>query len=93
MPTRQLSHSVQMVGKWCMICTSAERPPPPKQMTNIQTAFTARVATLDSVTARSLYREMFNQPLASFEALDIVLNHLIDIDGNEATEAFIDTVD
>ena len=61
-------------------------------MTNIQTAFTRRVAALDSETARSLYREMFNQPLVPFEALDIVLNHLMDLDGTEAIEAFIDTV-
>ena len=61
-------------------------------MTNIETAFTARVATLDSETARSLYREMFNQPLVPFEALDIVLTHLMDLEGTEAIEAFIDTV-
>lgn len=58
----------------------------------IQAAFTARVATLDSDTARSLYREMFNQPLVPFAALDIVLNRLMDLEGTEAIEAFIDTV-
>ena len=59
----------------------------------LQTAFTARVSTLDSETARSLYREMFNQPLVPFQALDIVLNRLMDLDGVEAVDAFIDTVD
>ena len=58
----------------------------------LQTAFTARVATLDSETARSLYREMFNQPLVPFQALDIVLDRLMDLDGVEAVDAFIDTV-
>ena len=58
----------------------------------IATAFTARVATLDSETLRSLYREMFNQPFVPFEALDIVLNRLMDLEGTEAIEAFIDTV-
>ena len=61
------------------------------QMT-IATAFTARVATLDSETLRSLYREMFNQPLVPFQALDIVLNRLMDLDGVEAVDAFVDTV-
>ena len=58
----------------------------------VRAEFTARVATLDSKTARSLYREMFNQPLVPFEALDIVLNRLMDLEGTEAIEAFIDTV-
>lgn len=62
-----------------------------KQMT-VATAFTARVATLDSDTLRSLYRQMFNQPLVPFQALDIVLNRLMDLDGVEAVDAFIDTV-
>lgn len=62
-----------------------------KQMT-VATAFTARVATLDSKTLRSLYRQMFNQPLVPFQALDIVLNRLMDLDGVEAVDAFIDTV-
>ena len=62
-----------------------------KQMT-VATAFTARVATLDSETLRSLYRQMFNQPLVPFQALDIVLNRLMDLDGVEAVDAFIDTV-
>lgn len=55
--------------------------------------FTAKVANLDSETARSLYREMFNQPLVPFKALDIVINRLIDLEGVEAVEAFIDSVD
>jgi len=58
----------------------------------ITTAFTARVATLDSETLRSLYREMFNQPLVPFQALDIVLNRLMDLEGVEAVDAFVDTV-
>ena len=58
----------------------------------IQAEFTARVATLDSQTARNLYREMFNQPLVPFEALDIVLNHLMDLEGTEAISEFIDSV-
>ena len=58
----------------------------------IATAFTTRVATLDSETLRSLYREMFNQPLVPFQALDIVLNRLMDLDGVEAVDAFVDTV-
>lgn len=58
----------------------------------VRAEFTARVGTLDSETARSLYREMFNQPLVPFEALDIVLNRLMDLEGTEAIEAFIDTV-
>lgn len=58
----------------------------------IRTKFTRRVATLDSVAARHLYRQMFDQPLVPFEALDIVLNRLIDLDGIEATNQFIDTV-
>ena len=62
-----------------------------KQMT-VATAFTARVATLDSETLRSLYRQMSNQPLVPFQALDIVLNRLMDLDGVEAVDAFIDTV-
>ena len=62
-----------------------------KQMT-VATAFPARVATLDSETLRSLYRQMFNQPLVPFQALDIVLNRLMDLDGVESVDAFIDTV-
>ena len=58
----------------------------------ITTAFTARVATLDSETLRSLYRQMFNQPLVPFQALDIVLNRLMDLEGVEAVDAFVDTV-
>ena len=58
----------------------------------ITTAFTARVATLDSETLRSLYRKMFNQPLVPFQALDIVLNRLMDLEGVEAVDAFVDTV-
>ena len=58
----------------------------------ITTAFTARVATLDSEPLRSLYREMFNQPLVPFQALDIVLNRLMDLEGVEAVDAFVDTV-
>jgi len=58
----------------------------------IATAFTARVATLDSEALRSLYRQMFNQPLVPFQALDIVLNRLMDLDGVEAVNAFVDTV-
>ena len=54
--------------------------------------FTARVDALDSETLCNLYREMFNQPLVPFAALDIVLNRLMDLNGVEAVEAFIDTV-
>ena len=35
---------------------------------------------------------MFNQPLVPFQALDIVLNRLMDLDGVEAVDALIDTV-
>lgn len=58
----------------------------------VRAEFNARVATLDSETLRSLYRQMFNQPLVPFEALDIVLSRLMDLDGTEAIEQFIDTV-
>ncbi len=62
-----------------------------KQMT-ITTAFTAKVATLDSASLRSLYKQLFNQPLVPFQCLDIVLNRMMDLDGVEAVDAFIDTV-
>ena len=71
--------------------SQGETPQHLKAMT-ITTAFTARVATLDSETLRSLYREMFNQPLVPFQALDIVLNRLMDLEGVEAVDAFVDTV-
>lgn len=58
----------------------------------VRAEFKRRVATLDSEVARSLYRELSSQ-LAAAEALDIVLDHLIDLDGLEATDRFIDTVE
>ncbi len=66
-------------------------PTTPKPMT-IATAFTAKVATLDSASLRSLYKQLFNQPLVPFQCLDIVLNRMMDLDGVEAVDAFIDTV-
>ena len=60
----------------------------------IATAFTARVATLDSETLRSLidWAKCSTRPWVPFQALDIVLNRLMDLDGVEAVDAFVDTV-
>jgi hypothetical protein len=53
--------------------------------------FTAKVSTLDSASLRTLYTELFTQELP-FQCIDIVLDRLMDLDGVEAVEAFIDTV-
>jgi hypothetical protein len=55
------------------------------------TAFTAKVETLNSADLRTLYAELFAQEMP-FECIDIVLNRLMDLDGVEAVDAFIDTV-
>ena len=61
-----------------------------KQMTLLDT-FTAKVATLDSSALRDLYAQLFAQEMP-FECIDIVLNRMMDLDGIEAVDAFIDTV-
>ena len=76
---------------YAIISATPEAAQHPKQMT-IATAFTAKVATLDSASLRSLYKQLFNQPLVPFQCLDIVLNRMMDLDGVEAVDAFIDTV-
>jgi hypothetical protein len=53
--------------------------------------FTAKVETLNSADLRTLYAELFAQEMP-FECIDIVLNRLMDLDGVEAVDAFIDTV-
>ena len=53
--------------------------------------FTAKVSTLDSASLRTLYTELFTQELP-FQCIDIVLDRLMDLDGVEAVDAFIDTV-
>ena len=63
-----------------------------QHLKTMTTAFTAKVATLDSASLRSLYKQLFNQPLVPFQCLDIVLNRMMDLDGVEAVDAFIDTV-
>lgn len=54
-------------------------------------AFTAKVATLDSAALRDLYTQLFAQEMP-FECIDIVLNRLMDLDGIQATETFIESV-
>ncbi len=61
-----------------------------KAMTLLDT-FTAKVATLNSSALRDLYTQLFAQEMP-FECIDIVLNRLMDLDGVEAVDAFIDTV-
>lgn len=53
--------------------------------------FTAKVSTLDSASLRTLYTELFTQELP-FQCIDIVLDRLMDLDGVEAVDAFIETV-
>jgi len=53
--------------------------------------FTAKVSTLDSASLRTLYTELFTQELP-FQCIDVVLNRLMDLDGIEAVDAFIETV-
>ena len=53
--------------------------------------FTAKVATLNSAALRDLYAQLFAQEMP-FECIDVVLNRLMDLDGIQAAEAFIDTV-
>jgi hypothetical protein len=53
--------------------------------------FTAKVSTLDSASLRTLYTELFTQDLP-FQCIDVVLNRLMDLDGVEAVDAFIETV-
>ena len=53
--------------------------------------FTAKVSTLDSASLRTLYTELFTQELP-FQCIDVVLNRLMDLDGVEAVDAFIETV-
>jgi len=53
--------------------------------------FTAKVATLNASDLRSLYTELFRQEMP-FECIDVVLTRLMDLEGVEAVEAFIDTV-
>ena len=53
--------------------------------------FTATVSTLDSAALRTLYTELFTQELP-FQCIDIVLDRLMDLDGTEDVDAFIDTV-
>ena len=65
--------------------------PSPSQH-HVRAEFKRRVSTLDSEVARSLYRELSRQ-LVSWDALEIVLDRLIELDGTEATDRFIDTVE
>ena len=53
--------------------------------------FTAKVATLNASGLRNLYTELFRQEMP-FECIDVVLTRLMDLEGVEAVDAFIDTV-
>ena len=53
--------------------------------------FTAKVATLNAPDLRNLYTELFRQEMP-FECIDVVLTRLMDLEGVEAVEAFIDSV-
>jgi len=53
--------------------------------------FTAKVATLNAFDLRNLYTELFRQEMP-FECIDVVLDRLMDLEGVEAVEAFIDSV-
>lgn len=53
--------------------------------------FTAKVATLNAADLRNLYVELFRQELP-FECIDVVLDRLMDLEGVEAVDAFVDTV-
>jgi arylamine N-acetyltransferase len=53
--------------------------------------FTAKVATLNVSDLRNLYTELFRQEMP-FECIDVVLTRLMDLEGVEAVEAFIDSV-
>jgi len=59
--------------------------------TQILADITAKVATLDSAALRDLYRQLFAIE-ADFQVIDIVLDRLMDLDGTEAIDQFIDTV-
>ena len=72
-----------------MISASGETPPPNQTM--LATAFTAKVAALNASDLRSLYTELFRQEMP-FECIDVVLTRLMDLEGVEAVDAFIDTV-
>jgi len=54
--------------------------------------FTAKVATLNASNLRILYKQIFDQPLVPQMCIDVVLDRLIDLEGVEAVDAFIDTV-
>lgn len=71
-----------------MISSSGETPPPPQTML---ATFTAKVATLNASDLRNLYTELFRQEMP-FECIDVVLDRLMDLEGVEAIEAFIDSV-
>ena len=53
--------------------------------------FTAKVATLNASDLRNLYAELFRQEMP-FECIDVVLTRMMDLEGIEAVEAFIDSV-
>ena len=54
--------------------------------------FTAKVATLNASDLRNLYVELFRQELP-FNCIDVVLDRLMELEGVEAIEAFIDSID
>ena len=53
--------------------------------------FTAKVATLNASDLRTLCIELFRHEMP-FECIDVVLDRLMDLEGVEAIEAFIDSV-
>ena len=67
----------------------AETPQPLKTML---ATFTAKVATLNASDLRNLYVELFRQELP-FKCIDVVLDRLMELEGVEAIEAFIDSID